>query len=337
MIMKLLGEYATSSKNLGFVRLGFGYLQYKKKVQVNYVGQENVRYLSKENEVIVAEVTRAAGSVEIPAQWEGKTVTGIAKKAFLGCLKMTELVLPSTIRTIEDYAFASCKSLVSISMPRQVESLGNRVFHDLRSVKQIVFSDAEESLADISYLCAIMTQELSMDDVNAFCFAGEDSWWERFDSSLLAFIKRLDEEGFSPFLAGGEEDYEDANNDINYYCRQRRIRKIICILERLLVEKNLSKDILDEYLMYLDSFVKKQMNNQNEDNEPDELTEVLLNGGQRTMNYYAMYEKYHLICQENIDQILAQIPDEQVELRGVLLKKKQEYGTESIWEELMLR
>ena len=62
----------------------------------------------------------------------------VGREWFRGCRKMTNITLPSTIKTIEDYAFASCSSLQEIEIPEKVEKIKECAFADCSDMKTIV-------------------------------------------------------------------------------------------------------------------------------------------------------------------------------------------------------
>ena len=58
-----------------------------------------------------------------------KSVTTISKSAFMENRRLRTVVVPHTIRLVDDHAFAGCTSLENIDLPRSVE-LGSDVFAD---------------------------------------------------------------------------------------------------------------------------------------------------------------------------------------------------------------
>lgn len=67
-------------------------------------------------------------SVEIPSEYEGKKVRGIAENGFNGVKYLKQITLPNTITHIGDYAFGDCESLTGIELPNNLQQLGNQVF-----------------------------------------------------------------------------------------------------------------------------------------------------------------------------------------------------------------
>ncbi len=72
----------------------------------------------------------------------------VGKEWFRGCRKLTNIVLPRTIKTIEDYAFTSCSALQEIELPAAVATIGNQAFDDCKDLKTIrVLADKPATLA----------------------------------------------------------------------------------------------------------------------------------------------------------------------------------------------
>lgn len=73
-------------------------------------------------------------------------VTNIGAYAFRNCSSLSNVELPTSIKSIGSYAFASCKALEEIVLPNGVETIGGSVFDNCTSVKTI---DLPESLLNI--------------------------------------------------------------------------------------------------------------------------------------------------------------------------------------------
>ena len=61
----------------------------------------------------------------------------VGKEWFRGCRKLTNIVLPKTIKTIQEYAFASCTSLQEIDLPAALTEIGSCAFADCQDLKTI--------------------------------------------------------------------------------------------------------------------------------------------------------------------------------------------------------
>jgi hypothetical protein len=53
---------------------------------------------------------------------------------FAGCTALAEVVIGSSVKTIESYAFLNCPSLKSITIPASVAEIKDGVFSDLQEI-----------------------------------------------------------------------------------------------------------------------------------------------------------------------------------------------------------
>ena len=72
----------------------------------------------------------ASGKLEIPAEIDGKPVTGIGNSAFSDCTSLSEIVIPDSVTSIGDYAFSGCTNLSEITIPESVTSIGGYAFYE---------------------------------------------------------------------------------------------------------------------------------------------------------------------------------------------------------------
>ena len=68
-----------------------------------------------------------SGKVQIPSKIDGKKVTALGDKAFIGCEQMTEVSIPNGIKTIGKECFLGCP-LTKVSLPASVETIGSAAF-----------------------------------------------------------------------------------------------------------------------------------------------------------------------------------------------------------------
>ncbi|MBD5142832.1 MAG: leucine-rich repeat domain-containing protein [Ruminococcus sp.] len=67
-------------------------------------------------------------NAEIPSEIDGHKVSAIGKNCFSNCASMTEVSIPDSIVSIEDYAFQGCSDLTEIYLPASVTQIGDYVF-----------------------------------------------------------------------------------------------------------------------------------------------------------------------------------------------------------------
>ena len=66
-----------------------------------------------------------------------ENVKTIGSGAFNGCTNLEEIVLPSSITSIEQYAFNGCTNLQSINIPENVNTIGSYAFKDCKNISNI--------------------------------------------------------------------------------------------------------------------------------------------------------------------------------------------------------
>ncbi|MBO7253411.1 MAG: leucine-rich repeat domain-containing protein, partial [Oscillospiraceae bacterium] len=77
---------------------------------------------SRSNKTIYAFPYDRTGTYTVPS-----TVVTIFDGAFYGC-QLSKIVLPDSVRFINDRAFIFCEELVDLVIPRSVEEIGSRAF-----------------------------------------------------------------------------------------------------------------------------------------------------------------------------------------------------------------
>lgn len=84
--------------------------------------------------------------VDVPSELGGVPVREIGPEAFLGCQRITAVVLPESVLRIGDYAFEYCASLTDVEIPEGVVSLGIGAFKNCSAMRT---ADLPESLSAI--------------------------------------------------------------------------------------------------------------------------------------------------------------------------------------------
>jgi hypothetical protein len=68
------------------------------------------------------------GTVTIPSEVRGCKVVEIGTKAFYWAWKVTDFVIPNSVKVIADHAFDCCRALTSITIPSGVYTIGSNAF-----------------------------------------------------------------------------------------------------------------------------------------------------------------------------------------------------------------
>ena len=103
-----------------------------------------------------------SGTLTIPStvELDGKpcTVTGIGDMAFMGCVKLTAVVLPETVQTIGEGAFYGCSRLASITLPAAITAIGAEAFGDCVSLATLTTNENLKTIGRSAFAgCAALT------------------------------------------------------------------------------------------------------------------------------------------------------------------------------------
>ena len=249
----------------------------------------------------------------------------ITKKQYLGDHSLTEYVIePGTI-WVEDWAFAYCSHLERIAFPETVAGIGKALFLGCVALNTVYFYDSRAQSGRFLFEEAEKEQRLEgelyalafryFNDADALIRAhyGRDkklieTWEVLFDK----FLSTPEEDGFEPFLAGGEEDYEGAEEAALSYCHGMRLKKTEAILQRMLWGKLSGEGETKAYLHY-----QKKLQ------EAQEAYEVLGNVEQFYQQAIDIYEEAGFLDSVHIEKLLEAVSPQKAELRGMIIKRAQ--------------
>ncbi len=106
---------------------------------------ENLAYKVVDDSVIITGFEELViGSVFIPAEIDGLPVAGFSPELFAGNVTITTVVLPDTVKEIEDDSFRGCSALKKV-VATNVETIGNNAFAVCKILDTVIsFSDTLE-------------------------------------------------------------------------------------------------------------------------------------------------------------------------------------------------
>ena len=90
--------------------------------------------IATETDACISRMTK--GKYVIPSKVRGFTVISIGYNAFRNC-NLESIIIPNTIKSIDDEAFRGCKSLKTIIIPDQIEYIGNKAFMECHSLTKV--------------------------------------------------------------------------------------------------------------------------------------------------------------------------------------------------------
>ena len=106
----------------------------------------------------------------IPDEVDGVPVIGIQEGAFEGNEKLREIVLPSSLRSVEANAFNGCINLEEVIFPDTIEYIGDGAFFGCSSLERVVFGEnlrfighnAFSDCGALSEISTIYAEEIGM-------------------------------------------------------------------------------------------------------------------------------------------------------------------------------
>lgn len=111
--------------------------------------------------VILENTSRASGEPQMvtPAYQYTFTTTGehtvyvkfadmtqIPQYAFYGCESLTGVVIPNSVKTIENDAFCLCKGLKSINLGKEIKTIGQYAFYSCDKLTEVVIPESLETI-----------------------------------------------------------------------------------------------------------------------------------------------------------------------------------------------
>jgi len=106
----------------------------------------------------------ASGKLVIPAAFEGKSVTSIGKRAFVGCRKLTSITIGNGVTSIGERAFYNCEGLTSLTIPDGVTSIGSVAFQGCTSLTGVTIPDSVTSIGWGAFVGCSSLTSLSIPD-----------------------------------------------------------------------------------------------------------------------------------------------------------------------------
>lgn len=248
----------------------------------------------------------------------------IRKKEYMNRRDLSEVTIPPNVTEIESWAFAYCDHLTKIYIPTSVQAIGTDIFEGCTALRDIIAYENGHSYETLSRLVVIAFTYFHQPALLSLTRVGTPDWIAMWDTTMLSYLRQADNEGFRPFLAGGEEDYEDKNSNLDYFCHMRRMQKVSCCIERLLIEQQhpLESSVQRELVDYLT--MHSHWNTASD--TPAETIDVLLCEEEKLFSLFQFYEAQNLLAHICIPDLIAALSSEQVELKALLMGHMQRFG-----------
>ncbi len=278
---------------------------------------------------------------------EGDT---IAKKAYLGRNDFIDIEISAQVKRIEDWAFAQCGRLRRVALPYGVEYIGKNVFLGCDALERVTVFGGEQSRKNgipevfhVARMTAVALRDFGCDNPVKLLDINAPEWLSSWDFACTRYICLADDSGFMPFLAGGEEDYKDVEDERFIYCHRIQKRKAAVLLHRLAL-----KDIfpVDESLhaIWTDYLKKVSVkswaevcDNQSQDRKNigsgyGPLVDMLIDDEERLYENFQVCIAEDLFTLSDMHALIAGLPEEYVELRATLMHYADIFDAEkNVW------
>ena len=137
-------------------------------------------------------------SVTIPSVIEGKKVTTINNKAFMGRKSLKKVVLPETITTIGSNAFNDCSELKEINIPASVKTIGDFSFYMCKSLENFTVPNGIKEIKENTFAYCEMIKSITLPEglktikKNAFDFCTSLT-----EINIPSSVTLIDDQAFS--------------------------------------------------------------------------------------------------------------------------------------------
>jgi len=270
------------------------------------------------------------GDVRIPAEIDGCPVSAIERKQFSNKKQLRKITVPACVKSVGDWAFAYCDSLsVAVFEGRPV--FGRSVFLECKGLRHVyIGTTPEEAGEQGEAVAALLAAAVTVADAPYLLDAqeiGSAEWLAKWDARMMVILQSADTEGYSKQVLCGEEDY--GSTDMTAYQSNRRKRKVRLALLRLLYPIGLADDMRQILEVYLREHTKGC--------EQEETWQVIVQEYGNERAYYQLFANLGCITETNFDSLLADVAEDNPELRAYLMRYKSEnFGQSDFFADLEL-
>ena len=147
----------------------------------NFVS-DKISIFNSDKRTLIAVAPSYSGVYPIP-----NTVDSIAPYAFVGCMNLKGVGIPSSLTHISDYAFFH-SGVQSITIPSTVTSIGDGAFYECENLTSVTFSENIESIGYGAFAyCKLIEVDLSMTKVTRLWGDEHAPIWPSYDYSVSVF------------------------------------------------------------------------------------------------------------------------------------------------------
>ena len=124
---------------------------------------QGLKYMIENDKVIITGYTDDLPAVlEIPAEIDGKPVTGFAQFALAQCDKLIEVTLPETVTSTGMQTFWNDKNLEKVTLPSGLKGIYEASFAQCTSLKSITIPDGCETIGNLIFAGCTALEEINI-------------------------------------------------------------------------------------------------------------------------------------------------------------------------------
>ena len=127
---------------------------------------DNIKYSIEQKHIVVSgyneETFNGVATIVAGITYKGKSypVTTIRKEAFVGCAKLTTVLIPNSVTTIDDSAFENCTGLTSVAIPDTAKKIGKAAFQNCSSLITITVPKNVSQIESLAFAGCTSLQEI---------------------------------------------------------------------------------------------------------------------------------------------------------------------------------
>ena len=293
---------------------------------MHYYNEElELAYEKYEDHIIVAEGDHNISVANIPEQIDGVPVTGVLKKAFMGCKLLKEVHLPDTIVSVGDFAFALCDNLEIIDYPCKELKLGQSLYkNDFKLGSICVRNDFADDkiMSHTAKLQAAATVVMNADYLIDTVNAGTGEWYRKWDQKLIDILGRKDDEGYHLYVLCGEEDL---HFDYDHYISYVKEKKSGLCLLRLINDSFLAANVRERLISYL------------QDEAENAVFDYLIKNHGEDKEYFDALIEIDVINRNNHEAVLGMLADRYPQTKAYLIEQfAKEVSSQGFFDDLLL-
>lgn len=182
-------SFITFGSNLDKFESGYMFCGSDKIAEISFNGNSNfvstkISIYDSNRRTIIAVAPSYSGTYPIP-----NTVDSIAPYAFIGCMNLKSVGIPSSLTHISDYAFFH-SGVQSVTIPSTVTSIGDGAFYYCENLTSVTFSENIESIGAGAFAnCKLAEVDLSMTKITRLRGDQHASTWPSYDYSVSVFAE----------------------------------------------------------------------------------------------------------------------------------------------------